>query len=104
MKENLTPYEILYRILSNKNYPLTICGYQIIYDKLTMDCDIILKEEDIVGDKSVYHIEKKISIMKKVIQELQEQKIIIPTEYIPIKPIECNCVGNLFGGNYVEKR
>ena len=47
MKENLTPYEILYRILSNKKYPSMIFGYPVTYYKLTMDCDITLKEEDI---------------------------------------------------------
>ena len=104
MKENLTPYEILYRILSNKKYPSMIFGYPVTYDKLTMDCDITLKEEDIKNDRCVYHIEKKINVMKEIIKKLQQQKIINPQNYVSIKPILNNEVVTLFGGDDIEKR
>lgn len=97
MKDTLTPYEILYRILSNRGFPSLYNGYEIEYYKLNAECDIKLKLEDIKNDKKcVYHIDKKIEIMKNLIEKLQEQKIIIPDEYTPIKELKY-CNYSLFG-------
>ena len=99
MKSLFTPYEVLYRILSNRGFPLDVDGYSIIYDKLMAECDIILKQEDIEDDiKSVYHIEKKVKVMKKMIEKLQEKKVIFPNEYIEVRPMDNVEAFSLFGG------
>jgi len=97
VKSEYTPYEILYRLLAGKKFPKKYCDYEIIYDKTTAECDIILKFEDIQDDKrSVYHIDRKIAVMNKLINELQKIKPIIPTRYKEIKQISVIGVQSLF--------
>ena len=63
----MTPYELLYLLLSELNYPDVICGYKVIYCKLCMDCDIIVPDD--------VSIELKIQIMKQIIKKLGNVKI-----------------------------
>lgn len=90
----MTPYEILYIILSNMGFPDTLMGYQVNYYRSFGEADIVMDD--------TATIETKIHLMRDFIQE--HYKVLFENIFIDdnIKHYEVEKVLTLFDLNEVK--